>query len=335
MKILIIRLSSIGDILLTTAFIRQARQCFPKAEIDFIVKRKFSTLLKFNPHLNRVFEFDNEQKARLSEFIEQFESSSYDYIFDLHNNPRSIYLRYKISGENKTYIRKDKLAQIALVKLKIRKFSTMKSIPQRYLEVGQMAGITDDKKGLEIYWDLETETRLNEFLIKEKVELTQPTIGIAPGAGYFTKRWPIEYFEDLIENISNKFKYNFCIIGGQKEIEIGKRLAQTPNVYNFCGKLNLLESGLVISKINCLISNDSGMMHMATAVETPVLAIFGSSVKEFGFYPYRAKSIVVENNEAKCRPCSHIGKNSCPKQHFMCMREITPEIVLNKVMETI
>lgn len=335
MKILIIRLSSIGDILLTTAFIRQTRQTFPDAEIDFVVKKKFSGLIRHNPNIDNLFEYDDNKNISLSEFVKLFNDRAYDYIFDLHNNFRSIYLRQKISAKKKFHIRKDKLAQTVLVKFKWRRYIQLKSIPERYLEVGLRAGIQDDGKGLEIYWDEKNESPVIEHFKKRKIDMTRPAIGIAPGAGYFTKQWPIEYFERLVGQINTDGGFNIILIGGDNEIELAKQLNHIPNVYNFTGNLNILESGIAISKLKCLISNDSGMMHMATAVHTPVIAIFGSSVREFGFYPYRADGFVVENKNAKCRPCSHVGKNTCPKGHFMCMNEIQPEEVYKKMIELI
>jgi heptosyltransferase-2 len=335
MKILIIRLSSIGDILLTTAFIRQTRQTFPDAEIDFVVKKKFSGLIRYNPNIDNLFEYDDSKNIIFSEFVKLFRGCVYDYIFDLHNNFRSIYLRQKISSKKKFHIRKDKLAQTALVKFKWRWYVRLKSIPERYLEVGMRAGIQDDGKGLEIYWSEKLESPVKEHFKKMKIDMTRPAIGIAPGAGYFTKQWPIEYFERLIGHINTGGSFNIIVIGGDNEIELAKQLKHIPNVYNFAGILNILESGIAVSKLKCLISNDSGMMHMATAVNIPVIAIFGSSVKEFGFFPYRAESCVLENKNAKCRPCSHVGKNTCPKGHFMCMRDIQPEEVYKKLMELI
>ncbi len=335
MNILIIRLSSIGDILLTTAFIRQTRRTFPEADIDFVIKKKFAGLIHSNPHINRVYEYNDLGPTKVSDFAKRFTGSEYDYIFDLHNNLRSIYLRHKINAKNKYYIRKNKLAQIAFVKLKNRQLYPYKDIPQRYLDVGHPAGISDDGKGLEIFWNSDTETGITNKFNKMGIDTSNSIIGLAPGAGYFTKRWPVEYFARLVGLINEHSTYNIAIIGGDNEKEISRKLEHLPGVYNLCGKLSIIESGIAISKFKCLVSNDSGMMHMATAVNTPVLALFGSSVKEFGFYPYRAKAVVVDNKNAKCRPCSHVGKNKCPQKHFNCMQEIKPEEVYRQLINII
>ena len=335
MKILIIRLSSIGDILLSTAFIRQARNTFPDAEIDFIIKKRFSDLVRFNPNINSIYEYDDKDQTSLTEFVELFKGREYDYIFDLHNNLRSIYLRKKISAYKRFHIKKDKLAQTALVKFKWRIYDKLKTIPERYSEVGSAAGLVDDGLGLEVFWNKQVEKEVSGKFREKEIDMSRPSIGLAPGAGYFTKRWPLEYFEQIIDLINKKGGFNILVFGGEGEAELGNRLDNFANVYNFVGKLNILESGTAISQLMCLISNDSGMMHMATSVQTPIVAIFGSSVEEFGFFPYRGKGMVLENETLSCRPCSHIGKNSCPKGHFKCMYDIHPDQVFNKMLKVI
>ena len=122
-------------------------------------------------------------------------------------------------------------------------------------------------------------------------------------------------------------KFQIIVLGDDKDREIGFSSKNLKNIIDSSGKLSLLETAYIISKGKMIVSNDSGLMHMATAVNTPVLAIFGSTVKELGFFPYRAKAMVIENSDLSCRPCSHIGRNTCPKGHFKCMNEISPEQV--------
>ena len=190
-------------------------------------------------------------------------------------------------------------------------------------------GVLDDEKGLDLFWNKETEKSTINIIKKDKIN-DKKIISIAPGATFFTKRWPVENFLKLIDFINEKFKFHICILGGPKDREISNVLIKKNNVIDYAGKLSLPETGIILAKSTALISNDTGLMHMATAVNTPVLAIFGSSVKELGFSPYRGKSIVIENENLKCRPCSHIGRNNCPKKHFLCMNDITPGQVSEK-----
>lgn len=331
MKILIIRFSSIGDILLTSPFIRQVRNKYPQAQIDYVVKSKFSELIRYNPHLNNIYEFGDPPADPLSILVKRINLEKYSFIFDLHNNIRSNIVRHRIRANKKYHIRKNKFEQKLLIWFKKNRYGKITPIPERYLAVGKACGIEDDKKGLEFFWPKQTEQKVREKLNQAGLDLEKPIIGLVPGAGFFTKRWPLEYFAELSNRIYKS--YQIVVLGGKNETGLGEVLASNQKIHNFAGKLSLLETGIAISLMNLVISNDSGLMHMATAVNTPVVALFGSSVKELGFFPYRGKSLVLENQDLNCRPCSHIGREDCPQDHFKCMREISPGRVYDSVME--
>ncbi len=328
-KILIIRLSSIGDILLATPFIRQTRIAFPEATIDFVIKQRFIDLIRFNPHLNHIYSVVESEGLRgLQAIRKEIKKRQYDYIFDLHNNMRSRFLTAGV-GANKARIRKDKWKRALLVYTKINLYKKIIPIPERYLQVGQIAGIKDDNNGLEIFWKNHIEEVLFEILGKRL--LSQPFIAMAPGAGFKTKRWPLEYFAELIRMLAKDHNMPVILLGGKEDAAYFEPLESLPQVINLAGKLTLLESAIVISKALFLVSNDTGMMHAATAVKTPVLAIFGSSVQEFGFFPYRSEHQVVQREGLWCRPCSHIGRNRCPLGTFKCMKDIKPEMVYTRL----
>ncbi len=332
-KILIVRLSSIGDILLTSPFIRCVRTTFPNARIDFVIKKQFSELLSDNPHLDNLYTVKNDATiADILKLRKQIVSNNYKFIFDLHNNFRSNLLLFGISARYKGKIVKDKKEQIKLVYGKKNSYKNIISVVERYFRVGYPVGVQKDKKGLELYWRNPVEREAKKILEKAGWVDRQDYFAIAPGAGFFTKRWPLEYYEKLIELISKKYgNIKIVILGGITDQEAGRRLAGINNgVVDLTGKLTLLQSGAVLSKCKMLVANDSGMMHMASAVNTPVLAIFGSSVRELGFSPYGGRSYIVENRKLDCRPCSHIGRKSCPKEHFRCMLDLTPEWVFRK-----
>jgi heptosyltransferase-2 len=331
-KILIIRLSSIGDILLTTSFVRQVRQAFPKAIIDYVVKSIYQELLNANPNIDSLLVLNTEQgNSDLKILRKTIKSAEYTYIFDLHNNIRSNYLRRRIAAEYINSISKDKFRQSALVFFNKNKYKTIQSIPERYLKVGQAVGICDDGIGLDLYWKNGDEHRVKQLLSDQKISLHEPYICLAPGASFYTKRWPPEYFERLIMQIDKEFSIQSVILGGEDDKALGTYLAKNGKAFNLSGKTSLLETAIILSKSSLLISNDSGLMHMATAVNTPVIAIFGSSVRELGFFPFRSPHKVIEVEGLDCRPCSHIGKNYCPKKHFKCMKDITPEEVFREI----
>ncbi|MCK5032553.1 MAG: glycosyltransferase family 9 protein [Calditrichia bacterium] len=335
-KLLIIRLSSIGDILLTTSFIRQTRLNFPHSKIDFIIKDEFAELLKFNRNINHLIKYDSKTGFRgLIELKSSLIKNNYDLIFDLHNNFRSIYLRTGHSKAENHRIKKNKLTQFLYVKFKYNKYPQTIPIPERYLNVGKAAGIEDDDKGLEIFWDDKTNESVTQILDNHGISTNESFYTIAPGAGFYTKIWPIEYYKDLVKYIFKTHNTKIIVLGNTNDQDEGKELGNISEVIDLTGKMSLLQAAVVLSKSKAFISNDSGLMHMATAVNTPVLAIFGSTVKEFGFSPYRSKAIVVENKNLNCRPCSHIGRNNCPKEHFKCMIEISPEIVIENFEQLI
>jgi len=326
-KILVIRLSSIGDILLTTPFIRQIHFKFPKANIDFVVKKEFEDLLIHNPYLNKVHTFDSSSESALKNLKNCIKKEKYDYIFDLHNNFRSLLLRIGLSVSYTGVIKKDKIRQLILLYFKINYYKMPKPVSQRYLDTGLKVGIKDDYKGLEIYWS-EKETRSVEtILYRLRFAKNEKFISIAPGAGFFTKRWPITYFSKLIKQIHTQLKVKIVILGGVGDKEMASELSHNPAVHDLSGQVSLLESAVILSQSAALVTNDTGLMHLATAVKKPVIAIFGSSVIEWGFVPYRSPHVLIEEKGLSCRPCSHIGRASCPKKHFKCMRNISPDKV--------
>jgi lipopolysaccharide heptosyltransferase II len=328
-KILIIRLSSIGDILLATPFVRQTRQKFPHSQIDFVIKKEFVELLELNPNINNLITFDSKTgMAGLKKLKNSLIKNKYDYIFDLHNNFRSVFLRTgHVVAENFRII-KNKFRQFLYVKIKLNSYKNSIPISERYLYVGKKAGIKDDEKGLEIFWDDKLNESVVRLLSKVGISIGDSFYSVAPGAGFFTKKWPIDYYKILAQQIIKKYNTKIIVLGSANDNREGQELKKVTNVVDLTGKLSLLQSANIISKSAALVSNDTGLMHMATAVKTPVLAIFGSTVKEFGFFPYRSNSIVVENHNLNCRPCSHIGRHSCPKDHFKCMNDISPEMVI-------
>lgn len=322
-RILIIRLSSIGDILLASPFIRQTRIRFPDATIDFVIKKQFSELVTDNPHLNHIYELDPQKGlAGLWQLRSRLKKNNYTHVFDLHNNIRSRLLTGGWNNLQLARIHKDLRKRFLLVKFKKNLYRQITPIPQRYLNVGAIAQIADDQNGLEIFWKNDTEEgafkKLNERSVQE------PYFVIAPGATYRTKRWPEEYFIELIDTILQNYEEHIVLLGSQAERESFSRLVRSGRVVNLAGEVTLKEAAVVLSHALVVVSNDSGLMHMATAVKTPVLAIFGSTVKELGFFPYRSKYFVLENKSLDCRPCSHVGRNSCPKGHFKCMKDLKP-----------
>ncbi|MFA3782362.1 glycosyltransferase family 9 protein [Melioribacteraceae bacterium 4301-Me] len=320
-KILIIRLSSLGDVLLTTPIIRALKKKYNEAEIDYIVKQNYSDALRYNPYLKNVIYY-----SETKQFRNQLRESKYDLVIDLQNNFRS---RRIVSSLNSASIRfkKPTLKKFLLVNFKINLYNNVKQIPILYAE--SIRNLELDDKGLDL------------FLpggIKSEIPDGKQFIGFCPGAKHFTKRWPEEYFIELGNNITEA-GYSIIIFGGKDDKEICNNIHQSVhNSICICGEDNIFEIAINMRKCKLIICNDSGLMHTATAMNIPVIAIFGSSAKEFGFTPYSSPNVhnlVLENNSLFCRPCSHYGKNHCPKKHFKCMKDISPFFVKEQILSLI
>ncbi|MBE0538247.1 MAG: glycosyltransferase family 9 protein [Ignavibacterium sp.] len=305
-KILIIRLSSLGDILLTTPFVRTIKTQFPKIKIDMLIREEYADVIKFNPYLNnKLFFKKNDQDY--NRLIEQLRDSRYELVIDLQNNLRS---KKVASSLNIKTVKFDKRSfdKFLLVKFKINKLKQAPPIPVRYSST-----INDfklDKEGLDLFTDKSAST-----IILDKKNL----IGFCPGARHFTKRWPEKYFVELGNLLINN-GYSLALFGGKIDKEICARLShEIPGIIDLSNEDDLLQTAADMKLCEAVVCNDSGLMHVASAVKTNVIAIFGSSVKVFGFAPYNCNNLILENNFLNCRPCSHIGRSSCPKKHFDCM----------------
>ena len=320
-KILIVRFSSLGDILLTTPLIRSLGKQYNQLKIDFVIKKQFEDVVLNNPHLNKVFSIGNFDE--LKEVKNELIKNSYDAVIDLQNNFRS---RKLVSGISKNIFRfnKPNVSKFLLVNFKINFLKEIIPIPVRY--ANSIPNFRLDDKGLELFLPED---------ITPQIDRTNDIIGLCPGSVHKTKMWPEEYFIE-IGNMFVKNNFKVVLLGGKSDREICKKIAGLiPTAIDLSNDNKLYETSANMKKCKTVICNDSGLMHTAVASNVPVVALFGSTVKEFGFAPYKSKSLVIENNSLSCRPCSHIGLAECPKQHFDCMKTLTPKLVFNKTLNFI
>lgn len=321
-KVLIIRLSSLGDILLVTPFIRSLKNQLPSIKIDMIVRKEYSDAINLNPYLNQKFYYNRNENEN-KELIEKLSKEDYDLIIDLQNNFRSKNITASL-GFKTVRFKKNSLEKFLLVNFKINKLKDSPQIPIRYTSTIQNFKL--DNKGIDLFTD-----KTASEAISDKNNL----IGFCPGARHFTKRYPKEYFIQLGKLFDNK-GYKIVLFGGRIDKDLCAEIAnEIPGSINLSNEDNLLQTASDMKKCLAMICNDSGLMHVASATGTKVLAIFGSTVREFGFTPYNCQNLILENNSLSCRPCSHIGKDHCPKGHFNCMNEIKPDFVFEKVIKFI
>jgi len=328
-KILIIRLSSIGDIVLASPLIRVVRAAYPKAQIDFLVKSEYAELARFNPNLSSIIELKTSEHAELQALRDRIRRDQYDVVLDIHNSLRSRYIRM-FSGAHRTLVvDKRVFSRLLLVRFKWNLYKSVVSVADRYLETGQSLGIDVDQKGLEIFIPDGTMFSVASMMSKLKLERYNIVVGFAPTAKHATKQWPIERFVELGTNLAKEFQTKVLILGGKEDAEYCGDIAQMVNsqcngsvAESFAGRFTLLETAAAIGFCDAVVCNDTGVMHLAAAMQRKIVAIFGSSVREFGFFPLGSETIVVENNNLRCRPCSHVGLDRCPKGHFRCMNDI-------------
>ncbi len=330
-KILLIRLSSIGDIILTTPVYRLIKKNYPHSEIHVITKQKYGDLLAYSPYIDKLFLFNPAQgKKELKRWRKKIAREKYDFIADLHNNIRSRYLTADYPSGKLNRMSKYKKERFVLVHFHKNIYKVIRSVPQRYMDVFRQWELRDDGEGLELFWTEELEKRL-EAAFPELMGF----IAVAPYAAFATKRWPLERFAEVANILHRKTNKPVVFFGGPEDTGHQERLHQLLDIpfINLAGRLDLLESVYMLSRASLLITNDSSPMHMAGAVRTPVVAVFGSTVKELGFFPYQNRHRVVEVSGLKCRPCSHIGRNKCPKKHLRCLLDISSGEVVTAAEE--
>jgi lipopolysaccharide heptosyltransferase II len=320
-RTLIIRLSSIGDIILASPLIRLLQKKNPQAKIDFLVKSEYRELVQYNPHLRYVIEFDaHGGSAALRALRRKIRQEKYDAIIDIHGNFRSTFLR---SGASSTILKMNKrrLARFFLVNFKWNTYRSVTAVPIRYLETVRSLGIDDDGEGLEIFVPENVRTRVWDQLLKAGIDGQGHVVGLCPGAKHATKRWLRHYFEQLAVALVKEDNAKLLLFGGKDDQEIcasiERRVVQETgkpsDILNCAGTQSLLETASAMDACDTIVANDSGLLHLAAARKRRVVAIFGPTVKEFGFYPHGTENKVIERQGLYCRPCTHIGGQTCPE----------------------
>ena len=336
MKILIIRLSSFGDILLTFPIINFLKKKFPNAEIDYLVKKEYEEVFSLYPEKINLILFDKDSGFRgLQKMKKSIKNNKYDIILDLHNNLRSIYLRM-FQKAKKGVFRKHSFRKQLLVKLKVNLYKNILSIKERYLHaLGKIIDITsaDTKDIMEFRLKGIPADSFNEdtkFIKEGDTKL----IGFCPSAKHYTKRYPAEKFIELGKTLIENYGAKIFLFGDEKDFRINEIIKEGigTNIFNVSGKCSLSHTAYLMTMCDLIITNDSGLMHLANLLDKNLISIFGSTVKEFGFFPTGENVSVIEINNLKCRPCSHIGRSKCPIDHFKCMNEIKINDILTNSM---
>lgn len=319
-KILIVRFSSIGDVVLSSPIVRCLKTQVPNCELHFLIKDKFKDTLTHNPYIDKIYSF----KKNVSEVTEVLKEEKYDSIIDLHHNLRS--LKLKLALGIKTYSFK----KLNVQKFMAVNFKRMNGLPpvhivDRYFETVKHLGVSNDGLGLDYFISPN-----DEFNMAQKFPQLQSSnfMALVVGGSYYTKQIPLS---KLIE-ICNLSTQQFILLGGKTDVKVAQQLEQVcKNVINACGMLSLNQSAYVLKMCSTVVTSDTGLMHIAAAYKKRIISLWGNTIPEFGMYPYLPgdDSKILEVKNLKCRPCSKLGYSECPKKHFKCMNDIdVSEIIL-------
>lgn len=327
-KILIIHTAFIGDIVLSTPFIRELKKANKDCKIDYLTTPVGKMILENNPNIDDIIIYDKKNRdkgirklLKLGKYLKQ---KRYDEAYIPHRYLRSSFLAFLAGIKNRIGY-KNSQGKIFLTK-KIKYTKTDHEV-DRILNLIGKKNITN--KRIELFPG-EKEEKYTENIWEKYKLYDKKVVAVAPGSKWKTKMWPISYFNKVIEML-DKQSYKILLLGGKDEEEL--EIKETKNTINLIGKTSLLELAALIKKSDILISNDSAPIHIASAFDTFVIAIFGATTKDLGFYPWSKQSLVIENKELECRPCGLHGSNKCPLGHFKCMLDILPEKVYEEIIK--
>jgi len=320
MKVLIIRFSSIGDIVLSTPVVRCIKLQLKGSEVHYITKKQYGIVLENNPCTDKLYTIEKN----ISEVAEELKKENYDFVVDLHHNLRSAQVKSLLGKKSKSFPKLN-LEKWLMVNFRLNRLPKA-HIVDRYFEAVNPIGVRNDKKGL-------------DYFIPEKDQVDIKTlpapfqdgyIGFVIGAKHFTKQLPAE----KIISICKKINLPVVLLGGREDAEKAKIICEAvvKNIYSACGQYNLNQSASLVKQAKKIITHDTGLMHIAAAFKKEIISVWGNTIPEFGMYPYygdlEIKSQKLEVENLSCRPCSKLGYPKCPKGHFKCMHEINEEEIL-------
>ncbi len=313
MKVLIVRFSSIGDIVLTTPVVRCLKQQVDNIEIHYLTKNNFISVIENNPYIDKIHTIGNDLKS----LIPLLKQENFDLVIDLHHNVRTLRLKYFL-GKKSVSFNKLNWKKFLITTFKINKLPKQ-HIVDRYLETINFLGVLNDNKGLDYFISSKDEVDIASML---PVHYLNGYYALVIGGSYYTKQIPINKLKQICE----KSSLPLVLLGGKEDVDVASELhkAFPTQTLNMCGKMSLNQSASIIKQSKKVITSDTGLLLIAAAYKKDIISIWGNTIPEFGMGPYMAgdDSQIVEVNHLSCRPCSKLGYRKCPKGHFKCMNEI-------------
>jgi ADP-heptose:LPS heptosyltransferase len=330
MKILIIRFSSIGDIVLTTPVIRCLKQQLPEVEIHYLTKAGYKAVLEANPYIDKLHLLQNDLLTVIPQLLEE----NFDYVIDLHHNLRTMRVK-KALGKKSFSFNKLNIQKFILTTIKVNMMPHV-HIVDRYMDTVKSLGVKNDGRGLDYFVPEKDKVKERDIPASHLAGY----IGVVIGAAHNTKKLPLHKLKELCAAIDHPI----ILLGGKEDRENGEQIAgvEPGKIYNSCGKFNINESADLVRRAKLIITHDTGLMHIASAFKKPVISIWGNTVPQFGMYPYygaqpantpkdKLPYDIMEVRPLYCRPCSKIGYNKCPLGHFKCMEKISMQEVVDNV----
>ncbi len=329
MKFLVIRFSSIGDIVLTTPVVRCLKKQVPGCTIHFLIKPQFRSVMEHNPYIDKMHFLQQDWDA----MIEELKKENFDQVIDLHHNLRTLRikkaLKLPVNSFNKLNIQK-----FIFTKLKWNVMPKGVHIIDRYLETVAPFGVRNDGEGMDYFIPPQEEVPQDHIPASHSFGF----IAIVIGASFFTKKLPVYKLQELCRTIN----YPIILLGAKEEFAEGEEISKVDpiKVYNACGKFSLNESADLVRKSKLVIAHDTGLMHIAAALKKPVIAVWGSTTPSFGMVPYYGQRFLmrhahpyddVQVHKLWCRPCTKMGRHKCPQGHFKCMKKIDIQEMVRKV----
>lgn len=313
-KFLIIRFSSIGDIVLTSPVIRCLKKQIPGAQVHFLTKESFRGLVSNNPYVDKVQVLGTSWEL----MMHQLAYEEYDYIIDLHHNLRTLRIKRALPTARAFSFNKLNIEKWLFTAFKINRLPQV-HIVDRYLDTLKSFGVVNDGKGLDYFLPEKDKVNAKDLPASHLFGY----VGVVIGAALATKQMPVHKLKELCAQIH----YPIVLLGGPEDRAAGEEIAAVDpiKVYNACGKFSLNESADLVHRAHLVITHDTGLMHIAAAFKKPIVSVWGNTVPEFGMWPYygdeKVNSEISEVAGLSCRPCSKIGYRKCPKGHFKCMEQ--------------
>lgn len=329
MKFLVIRFSSIGDIVLASPVLRCLKKQIATSEVHFLTKSSFSIVTASNPYVDKFHYLGNELKP----LIEELKNEDFDYVIDLHQNFRSAAVKRALNKKSFT-IDKLNMEKFLLTNLHID-FMPRRHITLRSLDTVSALGIKNDGMGLDYFIPEQDRISENDLPTSHHAGF----IAVVIGASYATKKLPVYKLQEMCTLINHPI----ILVGGKEDRSEGEEIAgiDPTKIYNACGKFNLNESADIVRRSKLVISHDTGLQYIACAFNKQVLAIWGSTSPKLDVEPYYGDHYLKTQAELpyknffvpglSCQPCSKYGNRKCPRGHFKCMRDMDIRLIVEEV----